>query len=367
MSKRLRVIFVSGNLKLSGSTTWMNAMIEAFQNEGYLVDHLITSEPSKILSAARNIFYTGRERRNIGLRLMRALQLHKVFSKTYRLGAEKYFESRALTLLGEPSEPTLVIKDFSAYIPKCLTGKNFTVVSVMHNFLTDQSKFYYYDKLVTVSKALMNEARGLGFSVDEYIYNPIDISKIKEVSNMYEVRDTEYILFLGKLLKGKGVFNLVDAYHKLVKAREIDRKLIFVGDGQDEEELKNYVEKLGLIDKVLFKGFLSNPFPYVKSADLLVLPSYSEVEVMPYVLIEAGVLGTPYISSDFKGSNEFFNEENIFELAEDTEILISNLSKKIVEVLGAPKSGLAPGVFTQIIPQVVIEKYLSLNKSVIDD
>jgi N-acetylgalactosamine-N,N'-diacetylbacillosaminyl-diphospho-undecaprenol 4-alpha-N-acetylgalactosaminyltransferase len=71
---------------------------------------------------------------------------------------------------------------------------------------------------------------------------------------------------------------------------------VIVGGGVMEDELKQKVSDLGLMDKVIFCGFEQNPFKYVSRCDCFVLSS--DVEGFPNVLIEALACGKPVISTD---------------------------------------------------------------------
>ncbi|HNJ96466.1 MAG TPA: glycosyltransferase, partial [Ferruginibacter sp.] len=73
-------------------------------------------------------------------------------------------------------------------------------------------------------------------------------------------------------------------------------KLLIVGGGVMEEELKQKVHDLGMMDKIIFTGFEKNPFKYVSRSDCFVLSS--DVEGFPNVLIEALACGKPVISTD---------------------------------------------------------------------
>ena len=64
---------------------------------------------------------------------------------------------------------------------------------------------------------------------------------------------------------------------------------MIVGGGVMEEELKQKVYDLGIMDKVIFCGFDNNPFKYVSRSDCFVLSS--DVEGFPNVLIEALACG----------------------------------------------------------------------------
>ena len=64
-------------------------------------------------------------------------------------------------------------------------------------------------------------------------------------------------------------------------------------------ELERQASGLGVRDDVVFTGWLSNPYPYLRRADLLVLPS--EEEGFGLVLVEAMALGVAVVATDCPG------------------------------------------------------------------
>ena len=60
--------------------------------------------------------------------------------------------------------------------------------------------------------------------------------------------------------------------------------------------IENIISENGLEDKIILLGFKDNPYPYIKKADFLFLPSLHETFSM--VVSEAHILGTRVIASD---------------------------------------------------------------------
>jgi N-acetylgalactosamine-N,N'-diacetylbacillosaminyl-diphospho-undecaprenol 4-alpha-N-acetylgalactosaminyltransferase len=129
------------------------------------------------------------------------------------------------------------------------------------------------------------------------IYNPIDLNFIK--SHKDEVPDFKFekgifhFVNVGGFRREKNHLLLLQAFFIL---KHLPCKLVIVGGGVMEEELKQKVSDLGLGDKVVFCGFEDNPFKYVSRCDCFVLSS--DVEGFPNVLIEALACGKPVISTD---------------------------------------------------------------------
>ena len=75
-----------------------------------------------------------------------------------------------------------------------------------------------------------------------------------------------------------------------------DEKLIILGQGELNDDLRSLANELGLCDNVIFLGFKANPFKYMKRADMLVLSSLREA--FGNVLVEAMACEIPVISTD---------------------------------------------------------------------
>ena len=157
------------------------------------------------------------------------------------------------------------------------------------------SKFIYKKafKIVAVSKDIKNEIiRTIGLKNVNTIYNAVDInSNLKKSEKPIENHD-KFVLFYGRLDdKVKNISLLIDAY-KISKLPSENIKLLIIGNGPDEMELKSKSNN-SLIE---FVPFTANPFPYIKHAKFVLLTS--RYEGFPMVIPESLALGTPVISVD---------------------------------------------------------------------
>ncbi len=122
---------------------------------------------------------------------------------------------------------------------------------------------------------------------------------VKEPSRKKDHREAEEacVLFMGKLDRGKGVFDLIDAASGLKRDGKMVR-FILCGDGAREALQKAAAEK-GVADRVDFPGWIRDKSFYYCLGDIFVLPSYNEC--MPMVLIEAASYGLPLVSTRVGG------------------------------------------------------------------
>ena len=115
----------------------------------------------------------------------------------------------------------------------------------------------------------------------------------------YPENDKVHFLYLGRIMKEKGMDELFEAVRSLKNAG-VDFVLDLVGFFEDE--YKEVVEKLVADGIAVFHGFQQDPRPFYANADCVVLPSYHEG--MSNVLLEAASTERPVICSDIYGCRE---------------------------------------------------------------
>lgn len=110
----------------------------------------------------------------------------------------------------------------------------------------------------------------------------------------------DYLLYFGRLSKEKGVKTLLDA------VKNIDCRLVILGTGPWEEELKAYAKDLPHVE---FMGFQTGEAlkDFVRNSRCVILPS-EWYENGPYSAMEAMAAGKPLIVSDNGGLPELVDE-----------------------------------------------------------
>lgn len=163
--------------------------------------------------------------------------------------------------------------------------------------------FYRFsDNLVFVSKEAKENFRKKILNLKKrmtVIYNPINVERIENLAKKAIVDNQygEYFIFVGRPEYKKGVDILIKAYHEVLKEKPyIKTKLLIIGKSKEENFMKKMVNSLGLQNKVIFLGFKPNPYPYIKKAKFLVLPS--RFEGFGLVITEAFALGKTVIASN---------------------------------------------------------------------
>jgi glycosyltransferase involved in cell wall biosynthesis len=117
-----------------------------------------------------------------------------------------------------------------------------------------------------------------------------------------------------------------------VRADHPEITLSILGDGDEREQLGQLTESLGVADRVEFRGFIPNPYPFVSSADLFV--SSSRYEGFANVIVEAMACGTPVVATDCPSANREMIEEDVsgwFARPEDPDSLAEAIRRGLAE------------------------------------
>ena len=145
-------------------------------------------------------------------------------------------------------------------------------------------------------------------------------------------RDPDLILFLGRLVREKGVEYLVRAMPMVLEKRPSAR-LAIVGGGSDQERLEGIARDLRLGDRVVFHGRVPHEQvqSYFRRAWVNVLPSIW-CENSPVTCYESYLSGLPMIASDIAGLPAMVveGETGLLARPRDSE----HLAERLVEILG---------------------------------
>ncbi|MEF9933480.1 MAG: glycosyltransferase [Cetobacterium sp.] len=153
------------------------------------------------------------------------------------------------------------------------------------------------------------------------------------ISNFIEIQDeadleNKIIVFAGRLEKGKGLEDLIEIW-RIVESQNKEWVLKVFGDGELRTEIEEKI-KLYNLKNIHLLGFVDDIKDRLKSASLIVLPSYSEG--MPMILLEGLSLGIPLISYDCEtGPSEIISNEKTGFLVPVGNI--QEFSKKIIELI----------------------------------
>ena len=193
-----------------------------------------------------------------------------------------------------------------------------------------------YDKVIVISDEMKKEAIEMFPFLEKKlvrIYNSFNFDEIYKLANENIDKDLEgqYILAIGRLEETQKDFTtLIKAYSKICD--EVEENLYIIGDGRHREQLESLTKDLKIENRVKFLGFRTNPYPYLKRANLFV--HSSKFEGFGLVILEAMILGKMVIATDCPtGPSELLNNGkngilveigNIDEMADNMKKVLLN-------------------------------------------
>ncbi|MCI8748623.1 MAG: glycosyltransferase family 1 protein [Lachnospiraceae bacterium] len=120
------------------------------------------------------------------------------------------------------------------------------------------------------------------------------------------VNDKIVVGHIGRFSYAKNHKFLIELFHYM-KNENKDVELWLIGDGEDEDSIRNQVHEKGLEKNIRFLGVINNVQDYLCGMDIMVFPS--RYEGLPLVLVEAQTNDLPIVCSDVISKDTFFNDK----------------------------------------------------------
>lgn len=168
----------------------------------------------------------------------------------------------------------------------------------------DQILIFRADTVIVGSENLKKRMGNLSrHTAVEIIPNSIDTDWLRNYrgdasrlrASLFPNFEGHIIGSISRLHRGKGIHILLQAFSRLKK--EIpDIRCIIVGEGPQEKELKELVEKTGIVESVVFTGYCEDIVQYLSIMDIFVVCSFTES--LPISMLEAMAMGKPVIATD---------------------------------------------------------------------
>lgn len=170
-----------------------------------------------------------------------------------------------------------------------------------------------FDYVVNVSEAMKKTFDSFRIVPEEsskVVYNRIDTERIVIKANEKlnsSLPDRFLIVSVCRIEEMKGVLQLCKIAKDL-KENGCEFTWFFIGKGNQIDECKRFVTDNYLDDYIKFTGALSNPYPYIKNANVFVSGSLSETFGLS--IFEAILLGTVVIAKKYDAISEVLDDNN---------------------------------------------------------
>lgn len=248
-----------------------------------------------------------RQQVNHLIRTLRERQIDVVYDRTFHMTLLTAVACRATNtprvsvIVSPPSQDFGRSKERFRWIKKRLLARAYRderniCLAVTDSVAQDAANFY-----------------GLTRSNIWVVPSPIDIDEVESAAQAHvdfefqpAVRSPTWRwVVVGRLSGEKGQRLAIRAMAKLRSMRpELIHnetiELVLIGAGPEREALVELVRQLSLESSVRFEGQLANPYPWIRSAKLMCIPSL--YEGLPNVALEAMCLHTPIVATDCSGS-----------------------------------------------------------------
>lgn len=242
-------------------------------------------------------------------------------------------------------------KNSAANIVPFVIAKKYTgaaVVAHSHNTnpsvgkISELMHYLHRDRLYELSDVHLacSDAAGkwmYGSRDFEFIPNGIDVGKFRfnerirtEYRQKLGLGDAFTLINVGRFFPQKNQLRLVDIFSEVVKKRP-DSKLILVGSGDLEDEIRKRVSKYSLQDKVIFTGHRKDVNALLMAADCFVMTSV--YEGLGIAAIEAEAAGLSVFVSEHIPQEVFVSDDVHRFSLEDTDTVIADL---LVSTNGKP-------------------------------
>ena len=230
----------------------------------------------------------------------------------------------------------LLEKGIDIKVVTTLHGTDITLVGSHPSYKTAvEFSINHSDAVTTVSNSLKKETLELfNINVDvTAIPNFIDFNKFPDPNepickSLNMINKGEFVIsHISNLRPVKRINDVIQIFNNIQK--EINAKLLIIGEGPDREQAEYLIRDLHITDKVIFLGNCIDLNKILCYSDLFLLPS--EKESFGLAALEAMAASTPVISTNVGGLTEV-NIDGItgftFDLGD-----IDGMSKKAIEIL----------------------------------
>lgn len=234
----------------------------------------------------------------------------------------------------------IIEKVYSKYIGKRVMKTSDLIIALSNSDKKYISSFGVDSKKIHVIPNAIDPSRLIDYNLE---YTNLNLTY-----NTYKLAGKRIVLFVGPVIKRKGVEYLIKAIPIILEnIKEKNIIFIFTGSGDYIEEAKKLAIKLNVMNEIIFTDIINfrDLLTFYQISDIFILPSLSEG--VPTSILEAMFFKLPVISSDIPGIRDYFKDsallippkdekrlaKSIIILLEDEKLrkMLSNKGKELID------------------------------------
>ena len=259
----------------------------------------------------------------------------------------------------------LVVTYHSDVVRQKLLGRAF--LPILHRFLARASAVIATSPDYVASSPVLarhrERCRVIPLGVETARFGRVGDDEVRGVRERFGER---LILGVGRLIYYKGFAHLVRAM------REVDARLLLVGEGPLREGLEREARDCGVAGRVHFLGEVADAAPYFRAADVFALPSVARSEAFGIVQLEAMACGVPVVNTRLDSGVPFVSPDGVTGLTvppADPAALASALNRLLADAPLRARLGDAGRLRVRRLftADVMAEQTMQLYKEVLAD
>lgn len=208
-------------------------------------------------------------------------------------------------------------------------------VQGLYRTLEDHRRVYeQFDRIVCVSEGCREGfLQRFGYPADnvEVLYNLVNCDRIVQKAAEaieYESRPGLNIVMVGNCRKEKAYDRMLSVCKRLFD-EGYSFNVTILGSGSEYMKLNNSCRQMGMDDRIRMPGAVSNPYPYMKRADMLVCSSVHEA--FSTAVIEACLLSLPTLTTNCSGMKEILEDGKYGMIVDNSEEGLCEGLRKVLD------------------------------------
>ncbi|MDO8538691.1 MAG: glycosyltransferase family 4 protein [archaeon] len=342
MAKRLCIYSASALTQMGGIETHIDVVSKAFSQKFEI--SIVAGKGKQIFERKNAIKYFSfpyLKRQNFFNKFLSKIS-PSIFSP-YQIECISFWPASFLHFFSHDYEVIQVHQPIDALFFNFLKNfKKFKLVLTINGFPTSilKNEMKKCDKVIAISETV-KEFMKQNYAIDSVvIFDPVDCAKFKplpknnELLKKFNLENSFTILCIGRLVSWKGFQFVIKALPKILKSIP-NARLLIVGKGEFESELKKIVSELKIEKNIVFAGQVSHEMlpQYYSVCDIFIQPSIA-MESLSLTLVSGQASGKACIASDLGAMKEIIvNGKNGFLVLPENE---NAIAEKVVEIFSSP-------------------------------